>query len=95
MAEDIAFIGELGYESLRGSDSYRFSFDNDWLKNYGSLFFSDDLNNYPGQQYATREGIYSVAFRMPCPSVGTYTVVSSRTAGGNEETRPVSRLSSF
>ena len=23
----------------------------DWLRDYGSLFLSDDLNNYPGQQY--------------------------------------------
>ena len=49
--KEIAFIGELGYESLRGSDSYSFSFDKDWLKNQGALFLSDDLNNYPGQQH--------------------------------------------
>lgn len=44
-------IGELSYESLRGSDSYGFCYSNEWLKDYGSLFLSDDLNNYPGQQY--------------------------------------------
>ena len=43
--------GELGYESLRGSDSYCFTFSDDWLKKHGDLFLSDDLNNYPGQQY--------------------------------------------
>ena len=31
-------VGELGYESLRGSDSYSFKYDNDWLRQYGSLF---------------------------------------------------------
>ena len=25
-------IGELCYEKLRGSDSYAFKFDNDWLR---------------------------------------------------------------
>ena len=44
-------VGELSYESLRGSDSYGFCYSNGWLKDYGSLFLSDDLNNYPVQQY--------------------------------------------
>ena len=44
-------IGELSYESLRGSDSYGFCYSDDWLRDYGNLFLSDDLNNYPGQQY--------------------------------------------
>jgi len=44
-------VGELGYESLRGSDSYSFKYDNDWLRQFGSLFLSADINNYPGQQY--------------------------------------------
>lgn len=44
-------VGELGYESLRGSDSYSFKYDNDWLRQYGGLFLSADINNYPGQQY--------------------------------------------
>lgn len=44
-------VGELTYESLRGNDSYGFKFDNDWLCNFGSLFLSADLNNYPGMQY--------------------------------------------
>lgn len=50
--KEIELIGELGYESLRGSDSYSFSFHDDWLKKHGDLFLSEDLNNYPGMQYA-------------------------------------------
>ena len=46
-------IGELSYESLRGPDSYGFCYKDEWLKDYGGLFLSDDLNNYPGQQYTT------------------------------------------
>ena len=44
-------VGELGYESLRGSDSYAFKFDEEWLRHYGGLFLSADINNYPGLQY--------------------------------------------
>ena len=40
-------VGELGYESLRGSDSYSFKFDNEWLNRFGNLFLSADINNYP------------------------------------------------
>ena len=44
-------VGELGYESLRGTDSYSFKYDNDWLRQYDGLFLSADINNYPWQQY--------------------------------------------
>ena len=65
-------IGELSYESLRGSDSYgfcyKFCYKDEWLKDYGSLFLSDDLNNYPGQQYTAPGkdifGCFSDAFLM-------------------------------
>jgi hypothetical protein len=33
-------IGELNYESLRGSDSYGFKFNNAWLSNHGFLLTS-------------------------------------------------------
>ncbi len=49
--ESPLLVGELGYESLRGSDSYSFKFDKEWLAKYGSIFLSADINNYPGQQY--------------------------------------------
>ncbi len=44
-------VGELCYEKLRGSDSYAFKFDNDWLKRHADIKLSDDINNYPGMQY--------------------------------------------
>ena len=49
--KEIELVGELGYESLRGSDSYSFSFHDEWLRRHGDLFLSEDLNNYPGMQY--------------------------------------------
>ena len=36
-------VGELSYESLRGTDSYGFRFDEEWLRTQGSLFLSADL----------------------------------------------------
>ena len=53
--KEVELIGELGYESLRGSDSYCFTFSDEWLKKHGDLFLSEDLNNYPGQQYTQPE----------------------------------------
>lgn len=51
--KDVELIGELSYESLRGADSYGFRFNDDWLINHGDIFLCEDLNNYPGQQYAS------------------------------------------
>jgi serine/threonine-protein kinase HipA len=35
--ESPLLIGELGYESLRGSDSYSFKFGKEWLAKYGNI----------------------------------------------------------
>ena len=53
--KETELVGKLGYESLRGSDSYCFNFNDEWLKKHGDLFLSDDLNNYQGQQYTQSE----------------------------------------
>ena len=44
-------VGELCYEKLRGSDSYAFKFDENWLKVHAGINLSEDINNYPGMQY--------------------------------------------
>ena len=49
--KEVELIGELGYESLRGSDSYSFKFADSWIKKYNAITLSEDLNNYPGIQY--------------------------------------------
>ena len=64
--KEIELIGELSYESLRGSDSYAFQFNDEWLKRYGNLFISADLNNYTHNW----KKIFSDASPMPCPIVG-------------------------
>ena len=35
--KEVELIGELGYESLRGADSYSFTFDNEWLRLHSDL----------------------------------------------------------
>ena len=71
--KEIELVGELGYESLRGSDSYSFSFHDEWLREHGDLFLSEDLNNYPGMcNIRSREKTYSDVFRMPCQTVRAY-----------------------
>ena len=89
-------VGELSYESLRGSDSYGFCYSNEWLKDYGSLFLSDDLNNYPGQQYTTPGKDIFGCFSDALPDRWGRTLINRREQIlAKEENRPVRRLSSF
>lgn len=94
--KEVELIGELGYESLRGTDSYSFTFNNEWLKKHGELFLSEDLNNYPGQQYSLPEkdifGCFSDAFP---DRWGRTLLLRREQIVAAEEKRPVRRLSSF
>lgn len=89
-------VGELSYESLRGSDSYGFCYSNEWLKDYGSLFLSDDLNNYPGQQYTAPDKDIFGCFSDALPDRWGRTLINRREQIlAKDEKRPVRRLSSF
>lgn len=94
--ESPLLIGELGYVSLRGSDSYSFKFDNNWLAKYGSIFLSADINNYPGQQYARPGKDIFGCFSDALPDRWGRTLLNRREQmRAIEENRPVKRLSSF
>src|SRR5574344_1875311 len=94
--KDIELIGELSYESLRGSDSYGFKFDDNWLKKQGNLFLSDDLNNYPGQQYTQPERDIFGCFSDALPDRWGRLLLNRREQIiAAEEKRPVHKLSSF
>ena len=94
--KEVEFIGELGYESLRGADSYSFTFDNEWLRLHSDLFLSDDLNNYPGQQYTQPDKDIFGCFSDALPDRWGRTLLSRREQiAAAEEKRPVRRLSSF
>lgn len=94
--KEVEFIGELGYESLRGTDSYGFTFNNEWLKEHGGLFLSADLNNYPGLQYTQPDKDVFGCFSDALPDRWGRTLLLRREQiVALEEKRPVRRLSSF
>ena len=89
-------IGELSYESLRGSDNYGFCYNDEWLKDYGGLFLSDDLNNYPGQQYTAPGKDIFGCFSDALPDRWGRTLINRwEQILAKEENRPMRRLSSF
>lgn len=89
-------VGELSYESLRGSDSYAFKFDDNWLRQYGSLFLSADLNNYPGQQYTQPGRDIFGCFSDALPDRWGRLLLNRREQiMATEEQRPIKKLSSF
>ena len=94
--KEIEFVGELGYESLRGSGSYCFTYDKEWLKRHADLILSDDLNNYPGQQHTLPGKDIFGCFSDALPDRWGRTLLLRREQiMASEERRPVRRLSSF
>ena len=94
--KEIELIGELGYESLRGSDSYSLSFHDEWLRKHGDLFLSEDLNNYPGMQYTQPGKDIFGCFSDALPDRWGRTLLLRREQiTASEEGRPIRRLSSF
>ena len=61
-------VGTLGHEMLRGTPSYGFSFDADWLRSYRNTLLSGDLMNFSGEQYKSGEIFGCLA--MLCPTAG-------------------------
>ena len=89
-------VGELGYESLRGSDNYAFKFDDEWLRHYGNLFLSADINNYPGLQYTQPGRDIFGCFSDALPDRWGRLLLNRREQIlAAEEKRPVRKLSSF
>ncbi len=94
--KEAVLVGELSYESLRGSDSYGFKFSDEWLKKFGNLFLSEDLNNYPGQQYTQPGKDIFGCFSDALPDRWGRTLLNRREQIlAEEEKRPVRRLSSY
>lgn len=94
--ESPRFVGELSCDSVRGSETYGFSFDKGWLAEYGDIFLSEDLMNYPGIQYV-REGrdIFG-CFSDALPDRWGRTLLNRREQiTASEEKRVPRRLTSF
>lgn len=89
-------IGELSYDSVRGSETYGFSYDKEWLAKYGDVFLSEDLQNYPGIQYTRPEKDIFACFSDALPDRWGRTLLNRREQiAASEEKRPVRRLTSF
>ena len=94
--KEIELVGELGYESLRGSDSYSFKFADSWIKKYNAITLSEDLNNYPGIQYTQPNKDIFGCFADALPDRWGRTLLLRREQIlAQEENRPIRRLSSF
>ena len=92
----VELVGELGYESLRGSDSYSFKFADSWIKKYNAITLSEDLNNYPGIQYTRPNKDIFGCFADALPDRWGRTLLLRREQIlAQEENRAVRRLSSF
>jgi len=94
--KEIEPVGELSCESLRGSDNYSFTFNDAWLKRFGNLFLSADLNNYPGRQYTQPGSDLFGCFSDALPDRWGRMLFNRREQiMAMEEKRPVRRLTSF
>ena len=94
--KDVELVGELGYESLRGSDSYSFKFADSWIKKYNAINLSEDINNYPGIQYTQPNKDIFGCFADALPDRWGRTLLLRREQIlAQDENRPIRRLSSF
>ncbi len=89
-------IGELSYDSVRGNETYGFSFDTEWLTKHGDIFLSDDLQNYTGIQYARPGRDIFACFSDALPDRWGRTLLNRREqVAAADEKRAVRRLTSF
>ena len=89
-------IGELSCESVRGSQTYGFSYDKEWLARYGDVFLSEDLQNYTGIQYTRPECDIFACFSDALPDRWGRTLLNRREQiAATDEKRAVRRLTSF
>lgn len=89
-------VGELCYEKLRGSESYAFRFDDNWLKFHAGIKLSEDINNYPGLQYTQPGNDIFGCFSDALPDRWGRTLLKRREQiQASEKKRAVRNLSSF
>ena len=92
----VELVGKLSMQSIRGKESYSFEFSKDWLKNYGSIQLSDDINNYTGIQYCQQNNEIFGCFADSLPDRWGRTLILRREQIlAMEEKRPVRRLTEF
>ncbi len=89
-------IGELSCDYVRGNETYGFAFDKEWLVNYGNVFLSEDLQNYPGMQYTRPGQDIFACFSDALPDRWGRTLLNRREQiAATDERRSVRRMTSF
>lgn len=89
-------VGELSHDSVRGTDTYSFSYNKNWLAEHGDVFLSDDLQNFSGMQYTQPGKEVFACFSDALPDRWGRTLLTRREQiAANDEKRPVRRLTSF
>ena len=89
-------IGELSCDSVRGNETYGFSYDKEWLAKYGDVFLSEDLQNYTGIQYTRPERDIFACFSDALPDRWGRTLLNRREQiAAADEKRALRRLTSF
>lgn len=92
----VELVGELTMDSIRGTESYGFKFNTDWLNNHSDIILSDDINNYIGMQYTKQGKDIFGCFADSLPDHWGRTLLLRREQiQAKEEKRPVRRLSSM
>ena len=83
-------MGELSFDSVRGNETYSFSYDKEWLANHGDVFLSEDLQNFPGIQYTRPGRDIFACFSDALPDRWGRTLLYRREQfAANDEKRPV------
>jgi len=94
--ETPCLVGELTFDSVRGSDTYGFAYDKNWLARHGDVFLSDDLQAYPGIQYSRPARDIFACFSDAMPDRWGRILLNRREQiAAVEENRPVRRLTAF
>ena len=89
-------LGELSCDSVRGNETYGFSYNKEWLAEYGDVFLSEDLQRYPGIQYTKPERDIFACFSDSFPDRWGRTLLNRREQiAAKDEKRAVRRLTSF
>lgn len=63
-------IGELSCDSVRGSETYGFSYDRKWLAKYGDFFSVRICRTIPASNTPDRNAIYLRVSPMLSPTAG-------------------------
>ncbi|MCM1484308.1 MAG: type II toxin-antitoxin system HipA family toxin [Muribaculaceae bacterium] len=94
--ESTQLVGELSFDSVRGNETYSFSYDKSWLAKYGDVILSEDLQNLLGIQYTRPGRDIFACFSDALPDRWGRTLLNRREQiAAADEKRPVRRLSSF